>query len=146
MFFKTAAFKNLAIFTGKHLCWSFFLIKSQTWRPAILLKKSPTQVLSCEYCEIFKNSFFIEHFWWQLLFHSFLANIPLYSDAFHYSEAIETYENTSTKWVKYFLSTPCIIWRWYVLSSKLKKRQVQLPSMAWENDSHLLFQAFNWFL
>ena len=24
-------------------------------------KETPTQVLSCEYCEIFKNSFFVEH-------------------------------------------------------------------------------------
>ena len=28
MFYKTDALKNLAIFTGKHLCWRFFLINS----------------------------------------------------------------------------------------------------------------------
>ena len=37
---------------------SLFLIKLQAFRPATLLKKTPTQVLSCEYWEIFKNSFF----------------------------------------------------------------------------------------
>ena len=26
MFFKIDAVKNLAVFTGKHLCWSYFLI------------------------------------------------------------------------------------------------------------------------
>ena len=26
------------------------------------LKKTPTQVFSCEYCEIFKNTYFEEHF------------------------------------------------------------------------------------
>ena len=31
--------KNFAIFTGKHVCWSHFLIKLQAWRPANLLKK-----------------------------------------------------------------------------------------------------------
>ena len=30
-------------------------------------KDTPAQVFSCEYCEIFKNRFFIEHFWWLLL-------------------------------------------------------------------------------
>ena len=43
-FFKTGVFKNFVIFTGKHLCWSFFL--------------TPTQMFSCEYCEILKNNFF----------------------------------------------------------------------------------------
>ena len=46
MFFKIDALENFAIFTGKHLCWSFLLIKLQT------------QVFSCEYCKIFKSSFF----------------------------------------------------------------------------------------
>ena len=29
MFFKIGVLKNYAIFTGKHLCWSYFLIKLQ---------------------------------------------------------------------------------------------------------------------
>ena len=39
---KIGVLKNFAIFRGKQLCWS------------------PTQVLSCEYCEIFKNTYFEE--------------------------------------------------------------------------------------
>ena len=39
IFFKTDVLKNFAIFTGKHLCWSCFLIKFQYWRPAFLFKK-----------------------------------------------------------------------------------------------------------
>ena len=42
MLFKLGALKNVANFTGKHLCWSLFLIKLQTlkaWRPATLLKR-----------------------------------------------------------------------------------------------------------
>ena len=38
------------MFTGKHLCWSLVLIK--------YLKEIPTQVFSCEYYEMFKNTFF----------------------------------------------------------------------------------------
>ena len=33
----------------------------QAFRSATLLKKYPAQVLSCEYCEILKNTYFEEH-------------------------------------------------------------------------------------
>ena len=41
--------KKMGNFTGKYLCWNFFLIKLQL------------QVLSYEICEIFKNTYFEEH-------------------------------------------------------------------------------------
>ena len=53
---KIGVLKNFAMFTGKYLCWSLFLIKLQ--RPATVLKETSTQVFFCKYCEIFKNSFF----------------------------------------------------------------------------------------
>ena len=49
---KIAILKSSTIFTGKHLCWSFFWIK---------LQETPTQVFSCECCEVFKNTFFKKH-------------------------------------------------------------------------------------
>ena len=54
---KKGVLKNFANVTGKNLCWSLFLIKLQFWRPAILLKKTPTQVVSCEICKLFKNNY-----------------------------------------------------------------------------------------
>ena len=39
MLCKIGALKDFANFTGKHLCWSLFLIKLQAWRPAILVKR-----------------------------------------------------------------------------------------------------------
>ena len=42
--------KNFAKFTGKHLCRSLFFNK-----------ETPTQVFSCEICEIFKNTYFVEN-------------------------------------------------------------------------------------
>ena len=39
MFFKIGVLKNFAIFAGKHLCWSCFLMKLQAWRSAILFKR-----------------------------------------------------------------------------------------------------------
>ena len=50
--------KNFAIFTEKYLDWSPFLIKNYKQR---YLKETPSQVLSCEYCRIFKITCFKEH-------------------------------------------------------------------------------------
>ena len=50
MFSKIDILKNSAIFTGKHLCWSIFLMKLQVWWLY-------SEVFSSEYCGIFKNTF-----------------------------------------------------------------------------------------
>ena len=50
-------------FSAKNLCWSLLLIKLQFWGPAILLKKTSTQVRSCKIYNIFKNNYFEEHLW-----------------------------------------------------------------------------------
>ena len=34
-----------------------------SWRPGTLLTKPPTQAFFCEYCKIFKNTYFGEHLW-----------------------------------------------------------------------------------
>ena len=83
VFNKIGSLENFAIFTGKHLCRSLFFSKVaglpephfnkvEGLQPATLLKKKPrqatnftekeipAQVFSCEFCEIFKNIFFIE--------------------------------------------------------------------------------------
>ena len=57
VFYNKAVLKNNA----KHLCWNLLLIQLQVFKPANLLKKTPTQVFSCEYCKIFKNPSFEEH-------------------------------------------------------------------------------------
>ena len=54
MFYKEAVVKNFAIFAGKHLCWSLFLIMLQTFRPASLLKINSNTIL-------LKNTCFEEH-------------------------------------------------------------------------------------
>ena len=57
---KKSVLKIFARFTGKDLCWSFFLIKSQTHRSATLLKRD-SQVFSCEICKIVRSTCFEEH-------------------------------------------------------------------------------------
>ena len=51
VFYKKGVLKNFAKFTGKHQCQSLFFNKKETL----------AQVFSCEYCEIFKNTFYAEH-------------------------------------------------------------------------------------
>ena len=55
VFYKKAVLSNFAIFTGKHQCRSLFLIKLLK-RDSI--KETPAKVFACEYCEIFKNTYF----------------------------------------------------------------------------------------
>ena len=59
MFYKKGALKNFLIFTEKTPVLFFFLIKLQAFR--LYQKETPTQVFSCEYCEIFKSNYFEEH-------------------------------------------------------------------------------------
>ena len=63
---KKGVLRNFAKFTGKSLCQIIFSIKLQVsgLRPATLLKKEVlAQVFPCEFCKIFKNTFFTEHVW-----------------------------------------------------------------------------------
>ena len=53
MFFKIDVLKNLTSFTGKHLRWSSFNKVAKLY-----YKETPTQMFSCEICEVFKNIFF----------------------------------------------------------------------------------------
>ena len=50
--------RNFTNFTEKHLCQSLFLNKV-----GLIKKEALAQVVSCEFCEISKNTFFIEYLW-----------------------------------------------------------------------------------
>ena len=57
VFIKKAVLKNFAIFTGKQLFWSLFFNKNASLQSCNFIKKeTTTQVFSCEYCKIFKNT------------------------------------------------------------------------------------------
>ena len=55
---KSSLIKNFAIFTGKYLCWSPFLIKNFK---TTLLRKTPTEMFSFEHTQILKITYFEEH-------------------------------------------------------------------------------------
>ena len=62
VFYKKGVLRNFPKFTGNHLCQRHsFLIN-------FIKKESLPQVLSCEFSEISKNTFFIEHLGWLLLY------------------------------------------------------------------------------
>ena len=73
LFYKIGVLKNFAEFTWKQL------------RFVTLIKKTPVQVLSCEFCKVFKNPFWKNTSSWLLLdfFHSLNCFLPP-------SELIET--------------------------------------------------------
>ena len=56
VFRKKGVLRNFTQFTGKHLCQNLFFLFFLSLRPATLLKKRLTQVFSCEFCEISKNT------------------------------------------------------------------------------------------
>ena len=84
MFYKIGVLKNVAKFTGKRLCWSHFLIKLQTFRPAAFLKSDPST-------SIFLR--ILQHFW-KLLFYRTAPGDCLWN-----TENIAIKENLGMKWV-----------------------------------------------
>ena len=57
-FYKKAILKSFTILTGKHLCRSYKVAGLKTFS---FIKKTPIQVFSCQYYEMFKNTYFEEH-------------------------------------------------------------------------------------
>ena len=57
MFCKKGVLRNLTKFTGKYLFQILLFNKVAGLRPETLLKKTLTQVFSCEFCKISMNAF-----------------------------------------------------------------------------------------
>ena len=61
MFYKIRVFKHFAKFTGEHLYRCLFFKKVACLQSGTLSKNTPEQLFSGEFCEMFKNSYFVEH-------------------------------------------------------------------------------------
>ena len=61
VFCEKGVLKHFTKFTGKQLCQSLFLIKFQVQICNFIKNETLTQLFFYEFCEIFKNSFFMEH-------------------------------------------------------------------------------------
>ena len=65
---RKGVLRNLANFTGKHLCQSLFFnifsfLIAASGLQFYFKKETLTQVFSCEFYRISKNTFFTEHLW-----------------------------------------------------------------------------------
>ena len=73
IFFKKGVERNLAIFTGKQLCWSLFLIKLQALRPATLFQPRPKRDFNTgdfsrvKIAKFLRTAFLMEYPRWLLL-------------------------------------------------------------------------------
>ena len=68
VFCKKGVLRNIAKFTGKHLCQSLFFNKVAGLRPATLLKKRLWhRCFPVNFAIFLRTPFFIEHLWWLLL-------------------------------------------------------------------------------
>ena len=61
LFYKKYVLKSFAKFTGKHVCLRLFLNKVAR-QACNFIKKRPQHMFSCEFGEIFKNTFFEDCF------------------------------------------------------------------------------------
>ena len=61
-------FKKIAISTGNTCAESVFNKVAELKACNFIKKETPTQVFSCEYGKLFKNSLFVKHLWWLLLY------------------------------------------------------------------------------
>ena len=61
MFFKIEILKHFTNLTGKHLRWSFFVIKLQALRPETLLKTDSNTGIFLWYFQIFKENIFLQN-------------------------------------------------------------------------------------
>ena len=67
MFFKTGVIGDFAIFTGKHLCWSLFLIKLRALGLQLYFNLVPKDFNTGVFLWKLRTPFFIEHLRWLLL-------------------------------------------------------------------------------
>ena len=62
LFFKTDVTRNFAIFTGKHLCCSLFLIKLQAiWHFNLVKNETSKQVIPVNIAKFLQTAFLMEH-------------------------------------------------------------------------------------
>ena len=67
MFFRIDVLKYFAMFTIKHLFWSFFLIKLEGYSASVLKKRRQHSCSTVNIAKRLRADFFTEHLCWLLL-------------------------------------------------------------------------------
>ena len=65
--FHMGVLRNFSKLIGKYVCRVSFLIKLLAWAFNFIKIETLAQLFSCEFCEIIKKPFFIEHCQWLIL-------------------------------------------------------------------------------
>ena len=73
VFCKKGVLENFSSFTGKHLCWSLYLIKLQVFRPATLLKRLQHRYFPVKFTK-FLRTLILKNIY-QRLFLQFLSHV-----------------------------------------------------------------------
>ena len=103
---ESGVLRNFTKFSGKHLCQSPFFNKVADL--TLFKKETLAQVLSCKFCEIFKNTFFIKHHWWLLLFFfSDISVLPLFKFRIFNIREVNFEDSTEIPKEESFLSDTC---------------------------------------
>ena len=123
MSFETDVLENIAIFSGKHLCWSLFFSYQ---------KGIPTKVLTWEYCKIVGNSLFYR--------------IPLVaaSERFHYEYFSVKFPNSGKlyqqleleylnqrRWWDVYICFMILLNFQYIMLFKFNKNYFRQPDLAY---------------
>ena len=104
---KRAILKHFAIFMGKHFCWSLFLIKLQTFRPATLLKRNSNAVAFLWILRNFKEHLFhrtpLDEYLRKFSTGAFLCNLQIFKNT-KFEEHLRTTasETCSFSWTSLF--------------------------------------------
>ena len=91
MSFETDLLKNFAKFTGKHLCWSLFLIKLQA-SGNFIKKRIQHRRFPLNIEKFLRTAFFIEHLWWlllQFIRKTFTQYFRLFEQAHHGEQCVK---------------------------------------------------------
>ena len=98
----------------------------------LLSKGTPTQMLCCEYCEIFENSFFIEQLRWLLLkgsiIHFFTGKFP--DSGKLYQQLELEYLNQRSWWDMYDCFTVLLNVQ-YIMLNNFRKNPFRHPNLTY---------------
>ena len=153
---------DYAKLTGKYLHWSVFWTKLQPSNlpfATLIKEETPAQVLSCEFWEIFKNTFFIKHL---CVTPSVTLTLLKYDFQFivHFSPTVATYQIIyQTQWIWYCWRAPAkwsitvhlcsksnkwiwLNWQWVFTTFYLKELQSGLLVLKSLNTSSLRLHNF----
>ena len=111
-----------------------FLIKLQAETCNFIKKQALTQVFSSEFCEMFRNTFFVENLWWLILTH-IPQHLPL---KYHMILQTHSFGTISKKVLSYLIMALLF----HAPSKKIKKKTREIADLKKTLGSWILICFF----